>query len=69
MGMDATIVVETASVANTGVAENETGGTAAGMPTTGSMIDWLVPAMLGGLLLAISGTAVRLRLRKGKRLA
>jgi plastocyanin len=69
LGMDATIVVEATSAANTSVAENGADGAATGMPATGSGVDWLLPAVVGGLLLAISGAVVRLRSRKGSRFA
>lgn len=71
MGMDATVVVEASAATNVVAPASGTDGTAAGMPATGSGADWLLPAVVGGLLLALSGMALRLRLRlrKGNRLA
>lgn len=78
MGMDATVIVETASAgapapesaveASPAAAPEtavETGpatdGADAGMPSTGSEANWLLPAVVGGLLLALAGVTVRLR--------
>ena len=62
LGMDATIIVEAAS-AGTGGTTSMNDGAPAGMPSTGLGLgsDWLLPAALGGLLLALSGMAVRRR--------
>ena len=65
LGMDATVIVESAPSEAAGPTGG-TGGTAAGMPTTGTETGWLIPIALGGMLLAISGAAVRLRTRKSK---
>ena len=74
MGMDATVIVETASAgapAPAGAVEAPpaaapeaapaTNGTDAGMPSTGSEATWLLPAVVGGLLLALAGVTVRVR--------
>jgi plastocyanin len=67
LGMDATIIVEAASAAPDGT--TKTAGTSAGMPSTGSPADWLLPASIVSLLLAVSGAALRLRLRRSNRVS
>jgi plastocyanin len=73
MGMDATVIVEAASAGaveapaasapatTVEVTSPPTDGTAAGMPATGSGANWLLPAVVGGLLLALAGVTVRVR--------